>query len=102
MRLPMLALLNQLHSKFSLLRPVFLLGLVLLGFLQLGLAQNPDFHIFKNFFVTGDYVVSGWVEGAPDGSGYAPGIVSIPDTNQPVAPRVPRGAVLCVPPLYWD
>jgi len=98
----MLAPLSKLRSKFSLLRPFFLLGLVLLlGFLQLSLAQNPDFHIFKNFFVTGDYVVSGWVEGAPDGSGYAPGIISIPDTKQPVATSVPKGADIVAAYLYW-
>ena len=102
MRLTMLAQLSKLRSKFSVSRPVFLLGLLLfLGFLQLGLAQNPDFHIFKNFFVTGDYVVSGWVEGAPDGSGYAPGIISIPDTKQPVATSVPKGADIVAAYLYW-
>ena len=102
MRLTMLAPLSKLRSKFSVSRPVFLLGLLLLlGFLQLGMAQNPDFHIFKNFFVTGDYVVSGWVEGSPDGSGYAPGIISIPDTKQPVATSVPKGADIVAAYLYW-
>ena len=79
-----------------------MLGLVLvLGFTQSGLAQNPDFHIFKNYFVTGDYVVAGWNQGAPDFSGYAPGSISIPDTKQPVPVGVPKGADIVAAYLYW-
>ena len=65
---------------------------------QPGLAQtgtNP-LSLFKNYFVTGDYVVAGWVEGSPDGSGFAPGIINVPDTKQPsqsgVPASVPKGA----------
>jgi len=61
--------------------------------------------LFKNYFVTGDYVVAGWVEGAPDGSGFAPGTISIPDTKQPaqngVPATVPTGADIIAAYLYW-
>lgn len=89
------------------------LGLLLvLGFAQSGLAQtasaqtaaNP-LSIFKNYFVTGDYVVAGWVEGSPDGSGYAPGTISVPDIRQPsqtgVPASVPKGADIVAAYLYW-
>ena len=81
------------------------LGLLLaFGFSQSGLAQNP-LNIFQNYFVTGDYVVGGWVEGPPDFSGYAPGTISIPDTKQPsqngVPAMVPNGADVVAAYLYW-
>ena len=41
---------------------MFLTGLVQSGFAQTG--TNPLI-LFKNYFVTGDYVVGGWVEGPP-------------------------------------
>ena len=48
----------KLKSTFLALRQAFPLALVLIfGFVQLGIAQNPNFKIFKNFFVTGDYVI---------------------------------------------
>jgi hypothetical protein len=80
-----------------------------LGFVQSGLAQTGtnQLSIFKNYFVTGDYVVAGWVEGAPDGSGFAPGTISIPDTRQPdqtlagVPNQVPTGADIVAVYLYW-
>src|SRR5581483_2531054 len=77
------------------------------GFAQTLLAQTATspLNIFKNYFVTGDYVVAGWVEGAPDGSGFAPGTISIPDTRQPsqngVATTVPKGADIVAAYLYW-
>ncbi len=65
---------------------------------------NP-LNIFQNYFVTGDYVVAGWVEKAPDGSGFAPGIISIPDALQPsqagVPTTVPKGADIVAAYLYW-
>src|SRR5262245_11358404 len=84
------------------------LGLLLVfGLAQTGLAQtgtNP-LSLFKNYFVTGDYVVAGWVEGSPDGSGYAPGTISVPDTRQPsqngVKASVPIGADIVATYLYW-
>ena len=76
-------------------------------FAQTGFAQtatNP-LSIFKNYFVTGDYVVAGWVEGPADGSGYAPGTISIPDTRQPsqngVPATIPKGADIVAAYLYW-
>ncbi len=81
--------------------------LVIIAFGQMGLAQagvNP-LSLFKNYFVTGDYVVSGWVEGAPDFSGYAPGVINLPDTKQPVQigvpATVPVGADIVGAYLYW-
>jgi hypothetical protein len=69
-----------------------------------GTPLNP-LCIFQNYFVTGDYVVAGWVKGAPDGSGFAPGTISIPDTLQPaqngVPAIVPRGADIVAAYLYW-
>ena len=71
---------------------------------------TPPLNIFKNYFVTGDYVVAGWVQGSPDVSGYAPGTISIPDTrqisalggSQLVGPTsVPKGADIVAAYLYW-
>jgi hypothetical protein len=78
---------------------------VVIGPTETGFAQNNQLTLYKNYFVTGDYVVSGWVEGAPDGSGYAPGVISIPDPQQPtqlgVAQSVPKGADIVAAYLYW-
>ena len=50
---------------------IFAFGLVLiLGVAQSGWAQtgtNPCFSLFKNYFVTGDYVVGGWIKAPADG-----------------------------------
>src|SRR6267378_6763655 len=63
----------------SLLTVVFLL---VVGSTQPGVAQNqPLLNIFKNYFVTGDYVVGGWVE-ASSANGFATGTISIPDCRQ--------------------
>ena len=87
----------------------FILTLVIAGLAQVGFSQagtNPLF-LFKNYFVTGDYVVAGWVEGPPDFSGYAPGTISIPDTLQApylapgVPTSVPTGAEIVAAYLYW-
>jgi hypothetical protein len=84
------------------------LGLLLIGgFPRPTKAQNGinPLQIFQNYFVTGDYVVAGWSEGAQDGSGYAPGTISIPDTLQPaqdgVPTTVPKGADIVAAYLYW-
>ncbi len=91
-----------------LMRATAALGLLLvLGFAQIGLAQTGtnQLNLFKNYFVTGDYVVAGWVEGSPDGSGYAPGTISVPDLRQPsqngVPATVPKGADIVAAYLYW-
>src|SRR6266436_4885186 len=49
------------------------LGLLLVfGFAQPGLAQTATqtgpLTLFKNYFVTGDYVVGGWVKGSSNGT----------------------------------
>src|SRR5882757_4463999 len=72
---------------------------LLVAFAEPGLGQTPPLNIFKNYFVTGDYVVAGWVEGPPDGSGLATGTINVPDTipnggKQPVQAGVPAS----VPP----
>jgi hypothetical protein len=70
-----------------------------------GTSPTNPLNIFQNYFLTGDYVVAGWVEGAPDGSGFAPGAISIPDTLQPsqngVPMTVPKGADIVGAYLYW-
>jgi len=89
-------------------RTAIALGLLLIfGFAQSSLAQtgtNP-LNLFKNYFVTGDYVVAGWVEGTPDGTGFAPGSINLPDTKQPVQTGVPAivpaGADIVGAYLYW-
>src|ERR1700757_1937831 len=94
-------------SRRAALVPI-VVGLVLIGgYLRPAKAQigvNP-LTIFQNYFVTGDYVVAGWSAGAPDGSGYAPGTISIPDTLHPaqngVAASVPKGADIVAAYLYW-
>jgi hypothetical protein len=77
------------------------------GSLRAAKAQNGTnpLNILQNYFVTGDYVVAGWRQGAPDGSGYAPGTISIPDALQPAQPgvqaTVPVGADIVAAYLYW-
>jgi hypothetical protein len=81
--------------------------LLIAGYSRSVKAQNGTnpLNIFQNYFVTGDYVVAGWREGTPDGSGYAPGTINIPDTLQPVQPgvqaTVPVGADIVAAYLYW-
>lgn len=92
------------------IRAIFASALMLtLAYAQAAFAQNgtnPLF-LFKNYFVTGDYVVAGWAEQPPDYSGYAPGTISIPDTLQarylaPGVPTgVPAGADIVAAYLYW-
>ena len=109
MRLTMQTTVQTLRTNLLARQPAgvrIALGLLLiLAFAQAGLAQNPQFNLFKNYFVTGDYVVAGWVEGAPDGSGFAPGTISIPDLRQPmqngVPASVPKGADIVAAYLYW-
>ena len=36
------------------------------AFAQTAQAQTNPLNIFQNYFVAGDYLVAGWVEGAPD------------------------------------
>src|SRR5215469_5941465 len=89
------------------LRVTFVLGMLLaVGFSEIVVAQNtPPLTLSNTYFVTGDYVVAGWVETAPDGSGYAPGTISVPDLKQPsqqgVPPAPPAGAEIVAAYLYW-
>jgi hypothetical protein len=79
------------------------------GSAQAGFAQQP-LNIFKNYFVTGDYVVAGWVENS-SANGLATGTISIPDCTQIIAmgqvcspqlpPPVPVGADIVAAYLYW-
>jgi len=75
------------------------------------LAQQPLGDTpFANYFVTGDYVVGGWVE-ASSANGFATGTISIPDCTQatatgmpctmPPAPIIPAGADIVAAYLYW-
>jgi hypothetical protein len=96
---------------FRPMRVMMALGLLLvLGFSQSGMAQTGtnQLNIFTNYFVTGDYVVSGWVEGPPDYSGYATGKITVPDPVQApylqtgVESQVPAGADIVAAFLYWS
>src|SRR5262249_39081274 len=58
---------------------------------------------FKNYFVTGDYVVGGvGLRGRGDATGYATGTISIPDQNSIPAGGVPTGADIVAAFLYWQ
>jgi len=55
----------------------------------------------NNYFVTGDYVVGGWVKGSSNGS-LATGTLTIPDANSVPATGVPPGADIVAAFLYWE
>ena len=83
------------------------LGLMV-SFVQTSPAQsgtNP-LTIFKDYLVTGDYVVAGWVEQSSDGT-YATGTISVPDPKQQpylqagIPTSVPVGADIVAAYLYW-
>src|SRR5260370_14993264 len=74
--------------------------LLLLGFAQPGLAQNDPLTIFRNYFVTGDYVVGGWVKGGTLDGALEKGTITIPDPLQNTA--VPPGADIVAAFLYWE
>ena len=93
------------------LRAIVASGLLLLfGFGQAGSAQttNPNpLSLFKNYFVTGDYVVGGVGLRGLGVSGFATGTISIPDTHQATATDVPAqgvplGADVVAAFLYWQ
>src|ERR1700751_3157229 len=84
----------------------------LLAFAESGRAQSnsEQLGIFKNYFVTGDYLVGGWVKGTSDGK-LVTGTITIPDTlpnngKQPpqagVPSSVPVGADIVAAYLYWE
>jgi hypothetical protein len=94
------------------MRATTALGLLsVFAFAQTGLAQTTPLKFENNYFVTGDYVVAGWVKkpisNRPD---YAKGTISIPDTVQTnaitvpqagVRTQVPTGADVVAAFLYW-
>src|SRR5215472_9525720 len=96
------------HTSFRILCPTlsartFLQAMVafgfmlLLGFSPTGLAQTPDppLNFFKNYFVTGDYVVGGvGLRGLGDATGFASGTITINS--------VPAGADVVAAFLYWQ
>ena len=58
---------------------------------------------FKNYFVTGDYVVGGvGLRGRGDLTGFATGTIGIPDQNSVPAAGVPAGADIVGAFLYWQ
>jgi len=73
-------------------------------------AQNSPLQLFKDYFVTGDYVVGGvGLRGLGDSSGYATKTINIPDSgngpngvSQPNATAVPAGADVVAAFLYWQ
>src|SRR6266568_4799902 len=85
------------------LMPAAALGLLLVfGFAQPGLAQSNPLTLFKNYFVTGDYVVGGWVKGGSLHGTLEKGTINIPDTVQGQAAAVPPGADIVAAFLYWE
>ena len=74
---------------------------VLAVFAQTGLAQSNPLTLTNNYFVTGDYVVAGWVKGSSNGS-LATGTLTIPDPLQPNSTAVPDGADIVAAFLYWE
>jgi hypothetical protein len=62
------------------------------------LAQGQPLSFYKNYFVTGDYAVSGvGLRGTGDGSGFATGTIPLPTANP-----VPAGADIVAAFLYWQ
>src|SRR5215472_5250803 len=81
--------------------PALVVALAAILFTQFSFAQAP-LSFFKNYFVTGDYVVGGvGLRGLGDGTGFATGTITIPDPNTP-AMFVPDGADIVTALLYWQ
>src|SRR5258708_3445389 len=83
-------------------KPVTATSFAILLFAHSGVAQSLNF--FKNYFVTGDYVVGGvGLRGLGDGSGFTkPTPITIPDKNSVGATGVPVGADIVGAFLYWQ
>jgi hypothetical protein len=64
-------------------------------------ASTP-LQLFKNYIVTGDYVVGGvGLRGLGQPDGFAPGTITIPDPNSVPSTGVPDGAEIVAAYLYW-
>jgi hypothetical protein len=97
---------NRHKQHFTCTTTIASVLVLIFGLAQAGLAQtgtNP-LTIFKNYFVTGDYVVAGWVEGSSNGT-YATGTIAFPDPKIPaqggLPTQVPTGADIVAAYLYW-
>src|SRR5215475_14705744 len=85
------------HTSFRILCPT----LSARPFVQ---PPDPPLTFYKNYFVTGDYVIGGvGLRGLGDPTGFATGTVNIPDTgNYANAKTVPAGADIVAAFLYWQ
>ncbi len=66
------------------------------------LAQSTPLTLFKNYFVTGDYVVGGVGLRGLGVNGLATGTITIPDANSVPSTGVPPGADIVAAFLYWE
>src|SRR5690348_15674201 len=64
-------------------------------------AAGQSLQPFKNYFVTGDYVVGGVGLRGLGSGGFATGTINIPDKNTPTM-SVPDGADVVAAFLYWQ
>lgn len=77
--------------------------LLVIGFGQPGFAQaNPPLNFENNYFVTGDYVVSGVGLRGLGVNGFAKQQFTMPDANSVPATGVPPGADVVAAFLYWE
>ncbi|HEV2617536.1 MAG TPA: hypothetical protein VGU63_13105, partial [Candidatus Acidoferrales bacterium] len=103
------------QSTNSRSRGIIFVAALLTGILAFGLVQpasaqtaNQPLSLFRNYLVTGDYVVGGvGLRGTGQVDGFAHGTISIPDTMQAqatgVLPKnVPAGADVLAAYLYWE
>ena len=81
---------------------ITLVLLLILGFAQSGLAQQTTpLNFENNYFVTGDYVVSGVGLRGLGVNGFASRQFTMPDANSVPAAGVPQGADIVAAFLYW-
>jgi hypothetical protein len=79
--------------------------LVLIPVSQTALAQAdtaPPLNLFRNYIVTGDYVVGGVGLRGTGINGFAIGTITIPDPNSVPSTGVPPGADIVAAYLYWE
>src|SRR5262249_9947004 len=97
---------REVFSPVCLRKSIAIVSLVLVFLLaQPVFAQSgsDSLAFFKNYFVTGDYVVGGvGLRGLGDLTGFATGTISIPDQNSVPAAGVPDGADIVGAFLYWQ